>query len=113
MDVNKLMIDPGADWLYSPEFKTLIESHLNFIRTDPSTKVITVTPDNVSIYRHDFYGLLTSIKIKPRDFWVILRLNNMHNPQEFNESTSILYVPDNRLLEQIKMAYRSVNAIVN
>jgi thiosulfate reductase cytochrome b subunit len=111
MDVDKSMIASGADWLYSAEFKTLIESHLNFIRTHPSTKVITVTLENTRIFRHDFYGLLTSIQIQPKDFWVILRLNNMHNPQEFDETKNILYVPENRLLEQIKMAYRSISAI--
>ena len=104
------MIKPGADWLYSEEFKTVIESHLSFIRQASTTKVMTVTSDNVRIFKHDFYGLLTSIRIQPRDFWIILRINNMHNPQEFDETKSVIFVPENRMLEQIKMAHRSISA---
>jgi hypothetical protein len=111
MDVDKLMISPCADWLYSEEFKVVIESHLGFIRQSSSTKVMTITPENVRIFKNDFYGLLTSIKIKPRDFWIILRINNMHNPQEFDETKNVVFVPDNRTLQHIKMAHKSISAI--
>jgi len=68
---------------YDPEFRTVLESHMQLFRTHPSTQASPIGPDKIHQYEGDFYGLLGELGILMEHRWLYMRVNGMMNPNEF------------------------------
>ena len=106
----------GDDVMYEPEFRTILETHIQILRYHPATQFVEITPDKVHQYEGDFYGLLAEQGVSQDKYWVYLRVNSMENPNQFGkqlndpylrEVSFTLIVPPDDLISDLKMLYLS------
>lgn len=100
----------GLRSIYKDELKTVtdrysvrkrLEYYLPLFRTAGNVQYHPI--DEVIVRRHiaDFYGLLASFHIPRGLFWIIMRVNRLHSPSDFNRSFTKLIIPDITLVERI------------
>lgn len=111
MKILKQLTDRGHAAYYDEEFRALIEAHLPYIRNDSRTHEIVVDLAKTAVYRGDFYGFLTQVGISPEFHWVIMRLNRMNTPMQFDSSITTLLIPDESQIRMIEMQYRTTGYI--
>lgn len=99
------MIDPGADIYYQKGFLDVLESYMDYFRNLNNLTTIVVTVEDKAIYKGDFFGYLTKMKVSNNLHWVIMRLNNMYSPFEFNEETNIINIPPSDEIDRIRQIY--------
>jgi hypothetical protein len=105
--------DGGDSVYYEQAFRTHIESHLNILRfTNPRT--LNVKSNELWQFEGNLYGYLSLKDVPPEIHWVIMRVNNMHNPNEFGRKVpeyamprdgDVLLIPDQGLLDSIRSLY--------
>lgn len=75
-----------------------IEDHLTYIRNDVSTQVLPISEEQRHKYDGDFYGLLKSLGVEQRWWWVQMRVNGFNQPFEFTKQHQTLLIADSGLL---------------
>jgi hypothetical protein len=92
---------------YDQGFFNVIEAHMTYLREHPDTKAYQVTPGEAYMFEADFYGLLMTHSIRAHMHRIILRMNNMTNPNQFTANTVFFLVPDPRTVSQILSTYQT------
>lgn len=110
------MAQPGPDLFYTPEFRLMIETHINVLRYDNVSR--EQIPDNlVYQYEGDFYGYLVGKNVAPYLHWIYLRVNGMHSPSEFGKylrepyrqyEPTYMLTPNEGVLSNIQRMYTSL-----
>ena len=72
---------------YDPEFRKVIENHLNHLRTS-NVSVEEIPQYMFYRYEGNFYGYLTQLSIPRELHWIYLRVNGMVNPNQFGKELS-------------------------
>ena len=78
----------------SAGFRNNIENHLEYLRTSGKSSLLTIEPYKLVKYTGDFYGLLNTLQINQDIHWIVMRVNDMVNPIEFDEQMTEILVPD-------------------
>jgi hypothetical protein len=110
MSIESLMVDAGPDVFYDPAFRNVLEDHIPFLRERHSTLMI-LKPDESYQWRGDLYGLLHMKGMARQYHWLIMRLNAMTTPRDFNEDTLTLLVPNFTVIEQILQSHNAAPRI--
>lgn len=105
--LDNAMISAPAEYTLTDEYKAFIESIIPTLRTSPSTDVLTVPVETGYLFRFDLTSFLLDQKVAIEDHLVIIRLNDLNGPQDFDEHTSKLMIPDQQFLGQLKQVYRT------
>lgn len=90
LSISALLKDPGQDIYYNPKFRTMIETHLNILKTSGIT-LQQVSGDLVYQYEGDFYGYLMYLGIPLHLHWIYLRVNGMEHPNQFGKEVRDKY----------------------
>ena len=93
---------------YDEKFRAILEDHIAFLKSNVNTKTVRVVGVDAIKYRGDLNGYLTLIKVPHHHHWITMRLNDFTNPNQFDETIQILYIPDQSLLEKIRQQYTTV-----
>lgn len=111
--VTESFADPGDPIYYLQAFRDQIESHLNILRfTNP--KQHHAEANSLYQFEGNLFGYLASIGQSHDIHWIIMRMNGMHNPNEFGRKRlelatptagQVLLFPDSGLLESIRTLY--------
>lgn len=111
--VLSAIADGGDSVYYDQAFRNHLESHLNILRfTNPST--LNVKANELWQFEGNLFGYLSLKNVSPEIHWVVLRVNNMHNPNEFGRKPreiamprdgDVLLIPDQGLLDSIRTLY--------
>jgi len=87
---------------YSESYRNTVEACLQILKTHHQTKTVKLDDQKCRIYRHDFYTFLRhTVDIEPVYHWVIMRLNGMLSPRDFDDSVRELLVPEVSYLRQL------------
>lgn len=98
--------DTGSNYYYEQGFRKVIEDNLAILRNSPYTQSLSLKPYHASLYKNQLYSLLTEYKIPVYLHWIMMRLNGMSHPNEY-EGVEILYIPDFKMVENLLNTYRS------
>jgi hypothetical protein len=90
--IMQQMEKPGPSMFYEPEFRHLLEMHMNQLRTMYSVRK-ELRPEQIYQYEGDFAGFLFEEGYGLETHWLMTRLNGMTNPNEFGK---VLRDPYNR-----------------
>ena len=111
--VLSAITDPGDPVFYDRAFRNHLESHLNILRfTNPRTLVVSAS--DLWRFEGNLYGYLSLKDVVAENHWVVMRMNNMHHPQEFGRKPreiampregDTLLLPDQGLLDSIRTLY--------
>lgn len=92
--ISRLQQPTNETNFLSAGFRNNIENHLDFLRNSGKTRLETVELIKLVKFKGDFYGYLNSLQINQDIHWIIMRVNEMHNPNEFDELTPQILLPD-------------------
>lgn len=112
MSINSLAASEAAAFYYSREIKNMLESHVEFLKAHPETRIVPVAPNITYKYEGDFYGLLTTLKIPMQYHWIILRMNDFSSPTEMSENKIAFIQPSFNVVDQIINMYRTAKSVV-
>jgi hypothetical protein len=76
------MAKPGDDIYYDPDFRLVLETHLNLLIGNAAARD-DIPLDLFYQYEGDFYGFLTEKNVPPEYHFIHLRMNGMTNPNQF------------------------------
>lgn len=110
--LNGMMINVGNSYAYEDDFITFFESHYKFLREHPQT--VRYTVDAAAVYKNqgDFYGLFQDIGWAMENYQIYLRMNGFHHYNELTEAVTELLIPDDSVLANLKLLYRTRNTRV-
>ena len=110
-NVLGLLMPPVDPAYYSPEFKQMVEDHLDYMKNytgateaDALVKMIEVTSsDHQKLYRYagDWYGFLRAMGYSDRYHWAILRFNGTRDPLSLTTGLTSFWVPDGPFLDKL------------
>jgi hypothetical protein len=105
--LDNAMIAKPADYTLTDEYKAFVESIIPSLRESPTTNTLTIPTETGYLFRYDLTSFLLDQKVAIEDHLVIIRLNDLNGPQDFDENTTRLLVPDQQFLSQLKQVYRT------
>lgn len=106
MAVETLMIADGPAIYYNETFRAVLEDHMNFLRTNPSTTALVVSPGEAYRFEADLYGFLSKYSVPAYLHWVVMRMNLMSSPDQFNSSLAQLLVPETQTIDRIRQSHQ-------
>jgi hypothetical protein len=110
-DVSILMVDAGPAMYYDESFRNVLEDHMNYLRTNPSTMVLTLDPIRVYQYANDLFGLLQLYDVPLHLHFVIMRMNKLTKPNADISNFTSLLVPNATTVDMIRQSYVNLNRI--
>jgi len=86
----------GADEATRLYFETFRKYLINHVSTTTHTVIGDARP-----FYYNLYGYLIYKKYSAKLHWLILMLSDIDSPEDFNEDTTTLVIPDLSLVEEI------------
>lgn len=95
-------IDLRMPTIYTdPQFRAMIESHMPAFRKASQGIKVEVADIEMVRWRGNLYGYLAHQQVELSKFWIILRLNDLSGPHEFDEQHQVLIYPDVSYLQKL------------
>jgi len=110
MTLTTLMVDPGPDIFYDPQFRHVLEDHMTWLRENHSEPLV-LRPDEAYQWRGDFFGLLSKKGVARQYHWLVMRLNQYTSPNEFIETIPAILVPNFSVIGKIAQSHNSLPRI--
>lgn len=96
---------------YTDAFRNVLESHLSFLRGHSTTQYIAVDPGSAYRFEYNLYLLLTDLNYPSHMHWLIMRLSGLTSPLDMRENFTTLVVPDQSIVDQLKVNATTVNGL--
>lgn len=109
--INSLAVGESYSFYYTKEIKNLLESHLEFLKNHPESRVVQITPNIAYKYEGDFYGLLMTLRIPQQYHWITMRMNDLTSPTDMPENKIAFIQPSFDVVDQIISMYRTSRSI--
>lgn len=87
MSVISLARQRGNHNYYTRAMRRVIENHLSMIKRQGIERVEPINGRQFDKYQGDFYGLLIEFGVREELHWVCLRVNGLHSPSDWVNST--------------------------
>ena len=105
--IDRMAISSPDLFTLTDEYNVFVESMTGWLRENSQTDVIIVPPETGYLYRFDLTSYLLDNNVPLEDHRLLMRVNGMNNPQDFDEKTTSLIVPSAELIARLKSAYRT------
>lgn len=111
--ISTLMTMTGKDEsiYYDPDFRIVLESHLEYFRNHPSTVQITIPDNENNKYSGDLCGLMLTLKIPDYMHWLVIRTTGLSSPNEADKAPPYFLVPSREELERIRQQYLIIHRL--
>jgi hypothetical protein len=109
--IHSLMVPDPDPIYYNEGLRVVMETHLDYFRTHPTTSVLDVAPVEASKYKGDLFGLYTEMKIPPSLHWIVMRTNNYTSPNATDDLIRYVLIPAKSELDRIRQLYQTVHQI--
>lgn len=93
---------------YDPHLRRYFETYMAWLRNHSKSTVLAVDDHTAYKYEGDFYGLLAVMGVSHHLHWLVLRVNDLTNPMDFDQSITGITVPDPKVIQRIVQRYRSL-----
>ena len=109
--LNLYMPEIGPLVYYQEEFRHVLELHLEYLRSHPTTQIVSPDEQQTIFYQKDFYGFLTYQRVPQHLHWIIMRMNFMYSPEEFTPEYKQLLQPLASTIDIIRQQYETQQKI--
>lgn len=89
-------------WL-DRQWRHVFEDHLPILKKH--AKVHRVITNSAREHRGNLYGYLRDQGFEPRWHWYQLRINDLHDPSEFDENRDYLFLVEPTIIEELESKY--------
>lgn len=111
MKVDSLMRNLGASIYYDPDFRNVLEAHMTYLRTHPTTVTLNIDPSKAYKYEFDLFSLFAEMNIPTYLHWLTMRMNQMTAPTDATRELDFLLVPDQTTVSRIAQSHRTTRKI--
>lgn len=95
----------GRAEFYTEEFRTVLETHMVWLKQHSTTTNLSVDPHIAYMYENDFHGLMNHYNV-PRDLhWLNMRVNNLFSPLEYSRDMTTIKLVDPENISQLYSRY--------
>ena len=107
VSINSLVAVSGDSIYYNPSFRRVLQSNYHYIKSSLGANTIPI-PANIAYQNEfNFYGVLDAMSIPKCYQWIVMMLNDMSSPNQFNRNVTSFYMPSTNILQIIKNTYNS------
>lgn len=107
MKIDSLIVEDSPVNYFSDEFRRVLEDHMSFLRSDSSTRIVSIEPMNAYRYEFDLFGLLRELGVSQYMHWIVMRLNNLTSPTDVTKSLTQLLIPNAGVIDKIRQSHFS------
>ncbi len=100
--LSKKISPPSLMWL-DREWRHIFEDHLPLLKKHARVKPIDVALAHE--HQGNFYGYLRDLGFEPRWHWYQLRINDLHDPSEFDENREFIFLVEPPVIEELEGKY--------
>ena len=111
MQIDQLMLQEGGTTYYDNTFRGVLEDHMTYLRTHPTTTVLTVDAGKAHKFEFDIFGLLADYGISAHLHWLIMRMNNLVDPTKFGLQFESLLIPNVNTVDQIRQSHMTTRRL--
>lgn len=108
--IDSLMVTSPSDYTLTDDYKTFIESMLDYLRHASVSDILTIEPSTAYLYRFDLTAFLIDNNVDLEDHYLIMRVNGIDSPNLFDETYTQLIIPKQALITQLQSVYRTRGA---
>lgn len=92
---------------FNGNLKQVLDSHLEYLKNTGNRKYEPLNPEFRGKYIGDFYSVLNDLLIPPKYHRVIMLLNGLTNPIQYDGLGKAVFIPDLQLIEGILSVYNT------
>lgn len=107
LSVTSLREDAGDSIYYNEDFRRMIEQHRIYLQQVDGTEPRVIPDGEAWRWRYDFYGLLANMDIPEYLRWIILRVNNLQNPADYNGLNTTVIIPSFNAIQTLAAIFRN------
>lgn len=109
--IESLAKTPASDIFDNPDFRNILEDHLDWLINHPNTHVLPITAHQIEVYDFDWIGLLDTVNIQRDMHWIVIRMNGGKSLTDVPQSLRALIVPDYSVIQNLVMLNSSTKRI--
>ncbi|EKD89522.1 MAG: hypothetical protein ACD_33C00046G0003 [uncultured bacterium] len=111
MKIDSLMTNTGPAIFHDQAFLAVLEDHMSYLRSHPTTVVLNIDPNKAYKYEFDLNGLLLLYSVPTYLHWLTMRMNNMTSPTDYRKDKLILLVPNDGIVGHIRQSHTSTRRV--
>lgn len=113
MQIYDITTSSGPDIYYNQLFRNVLEDHMTFLRNSQETTILNIEPAMAYKYEGDLFGLLFNYNIVFEYHWIVMRMNNMTNPNQTKSTLTNLIIPNKAIIERLRSVYMTKDRVVH
>jgi hypothetical protein len=106
--LNDLGRNTGSSVYNNSAYMNYMSSHLKWLREHVTTDTILLDKTVVHKNLNDFIGLFIDLGIRYEDHLIMMLVNNYLDPFGLTEEVETLLVPNNQVIDQLKLIFRTI-----
>lgn len=99
--VNKLLSYQFGPEQANEKHRINLTQHLSYLRDHKDTRTVTITEAESRPYYYNLYKFLSAAGYPDDMHWIIMRVNGMNSPEEFDNSVKTLRIPSIQIVDDI------------
>lgn len=104
------LVKPRGDNLYHTEgWRNFIETYMRVLRESEATTPVLIQNEDAFKYEGDFYGLLQNNSVPAEFHWIVMRLNEMTHPGDYEMTRTQLLFPNYEQIRNLMSIYRTAS----
>lgn len=107
MKINRLMGNDGDSIYYSQRFRRYLETYMPYLRNHVDSEDLVIDHHDLYKFEGDFYGLLSKYNIERKYHWIVLRINDLLNPNEVPQHLEGIKIPNPSQISKIVQIYKT------
>jgi len=110
LSIQSLAKQRGEDVYYNDKYRIMIGQHIEQLRTSTDSQEIAVSEQSANRQLGDFYGLLLELDVLPKYHWIVMAVNGLKQPNEYDGNNTIIMPSVNEIdrLTQVFLANHSI-----
>lgn len=107
MKINEQNAPCGPAEFYTDSFRVTLHSHIPQLKASKNVTTLQVEPLEGYKYVGDFYGLLQFKDVPMQYHWLVMMMNGMISPCDYDGEKLIFILPNYKEVDRIFTTYKS------
>lgn len=105
---SSLVYTSSSNPFYNADFRKMLDPHLHWLKTAGNVRHNVQVPSSyMGAFIGDFYAVLTVLGIQPKFHRIVMLINGLTNPVQYDGQITELTIPDVDLMDSILMVYNT------
>ena len=105
---SSLVYGDNSKPFFDPNFRNILDSHLEYLKVTGNVELdASVDTDYMGQFHGDFYAILTHMNITPKYHRIIMLMNGLTNPIQYEGQLTSLIIPDLTVIDRIMSVYNT------